>query len=1232
MILLRTSFLAFMMILALALGAYQVVQLWNWLGIAQLVGSTSEEVAHAGLRAFAGLITLGCGITLLALQWFGRKHVNPHVITLVVWLTLPFKLLVRLYTGPSSTLNRVWRGLAAVLLLFILNGWLVLMIGLALDPEEGLRYGVATIAFQFFVFIDFHLVRTLRTWFSSGATAFISLRYLRKRPISLLSVLGVTAGTFVMIVVNSVMTGFLQQYKSEIQGSLSQVILRSKLSQYNPQPRDVRNAMWATCLKYVHADPKLLRQWEHAIALAQQALEADSPGVSLPETMTEFPTGDRPVISGVTQEALNLREELDSEEGADAGRYLRYLPRHPVLQRADPIGIWRASQGVSEDQREQKMRELERDVRSMLFLPRLELGNRFLRESISAFHGVEALSHRMQSMAPIGKEGGSFQETAVVAIDQELEPRTTNVGKYVADAELREFKLRVHVQPLVRILNFSLMFEDPATAPDRSELSPLVVSDQGEVSTNYDPEENYLRWRGILRYEGDLTWSMVDRIRYRKDSPGDAIRELVGRRIRKLEGALTAEVMREQLELARNELSALIRERAPDVLRAIPDDFGVGLPAALPDDATLLHFLQESMLTGRQQVIASASDATSSWLSDLRRRVATDARDFTDDGAVPDALTAAVEDFGNEIQAGLNALRDAPDRASMAAALSETQGRLVGKIQVFRNAHPDIPEVFLDSALLLREAVDRPAIITGVAASRHPTLRSSPGDFALNELLEAWEELWSHVDARMKAYATLLPLRTVFIPGESVEEYQVRARTMLPWIDHSSIVYSHPTLLERARRLIGERFDYLLQHRLRSASVPEAVKPRLADMATVLSRWNSEVRKEADSIDALQRSVFELREELFGLLTRSNASANESKPSPEDIALAREALAPLWPSQADLRDEFWRLMPTGVSIIAGDALANTLRLVPRDMLAFGTSGVYEVSIYAPRSSISAARRDPDKPFEGDFASVLGTVSAVFRSGLFDDNLHTFYSDYESWVTLMGASVADYMTGVRLKDYRPWDGQPEKLQELLVDHLRKESRRITADTNLPVEYRDAAMLAASGGNTHISIWEQERANMLKAVETERNMISLLIALVVGLSGVLILIVVYLTVVEKVKDIGVLAALGASPWATRSIFSLNALFIGLFGAVAGGLLGIVTCENLPAIEDFIHAQTGFKLFPADIYYLTYVPTVKGSDLWELALNFAVPTVLWSFFCGILPASIAARKRVVESLHYE
>ena len=54
---------------------------------------------------------------------------------------------------------------------------------------------------------------------------FISYRYIKSRLISIFSILAVAIGVMVLVVVLSVMDGFKKEFKSRLQGSLSDIII-----------------------------------------------------------------------------------------------------------------------------------------------------------------------------------------------------------------------------------------------------------------------------------------------------------------------------------------------------------------------------------------------------------------------------------------------------------------------------------------------------------------------------------------------------------------------------------------------------------------------------------------------------------------------------------------------------------------------------------------------------------------------------------------------------------------------------------------------------------------------------------------------------------------------------------------------------------------------------------------------------------------------------------------------
>ncbi len=76
-------------------------------------------------------------------------------------------------------------------------------------------------------------------------------------------------------------------------------------------------------------------------------------------------------------------------------------------------------------------------------------------------------------------------------------------------------------------------------------------------------------------------------------------------------------------------------------------------------------------------------------------------------------------------------------------------------------------------------------------------------------------------------------------------------------------------------------------------------------------------------------------------------------------------------------------------------------------------------------------------------------------------------------------------------------------------------------------------------------------------------------------------------DKSRDIAVLRTMGVSRGGILRIFFMAGASIGIVGTLAGLLLGVVFCENIEAIRQFITAVSGAELFPAEVYFLRELP---------------------------------------------
>lgn len=161
------------------------------------------------------------------------------------------------------------------------------------------------------------------------------------------------------------------------------------------------------------------------------------------------------------------------------------------------------------------------------------------------------------------------------------------------------------------------------------------------------------------------------------------------------------------------------------------------------------------------------------------------------------------------------------------------------------------------------------------------------------------------------------------------------------------------------------------------------------------------------------------------------------------------------------------------------------------------------------------------------------------------------------------------------------------------------------------------------------WEERRRVFLQGIENERRIITLLLFFVVVVAAFGLFATLSALVREKVKDLGILAALGYTP-RQRGLLLLGA---GAAGAASGAALGLgaaaLVVANMDAIAGFADRRLGVVLFPPDLYVVQGVPV-----LWlpGQALLLAFLAFLTGVLFTLIPALHAARLSPVEALHYE
>ncbi len=144
-------------------------------------------------------------------------------------------------------------------------------------------------------------------------------------------------------------------------------------------------------------------------------------------------------------------------------------------------------------------------------------------------------------------------------------------------------------------------------------------------------------------------------------------------------------------------------------------------------------------------------------------------------------------------------------------------------------------------------------------------------------------------------------------------------------------------------------------------------------------------------------------------------------------------------------------------------------------------------------------------------------------------------------------------------------------------------------------------------------------LMERISTVLGIVSLVlvsiaaISLVVG--GVGVMNTMYMSVMERVREIGVMKAVGATPRQILTIFLIESALLGVFGGVFGVIMGVLAAKGIEAVA----LSTGLTMFRA---YL-------GADLIGGAVLFAA---LVGMLSGALPARYAASLNPVDALRYE
>ncbi|RAV50929.1 ABC transporter permease [Mucilaginibacter rubeus] len=195
---------------------------------------------------------------------------------------------------------------------------------------------------------------------------------------------------------------------------------------------------------------------------------------------------------------------------------------------------------------------------------------------------------------------------------------------------------------------------------------------------------------------------------------------------------------------------------------------------------------------------------------------------------------------------------------------------------------------------------------------------------------------------------------------------------------------------------------------------------------------------------------------------------------------------------------------------------------------------------------------------------------------------------------------------RLNNWKPNEIGQYELRVADFDHINEAAYAL--ETVLPVKLKEYTI-----EEDYPTIFEW--LNLLDVNSVVMLVLMVAVAVINMISALLIMIL------ERTAMIGMLKAMGASNWAIRKIFLINASYLIGFGLLLGNLLGI----GLGYFQMYTHF---FQLDQAS-YYMTFVP-VEFNIFDIVVLN--IGTLIICLLVLIIPSTLVSRISPVKAIQFK
>jgi lipoprotein-releasing system permease protein len=218
------------------------------------------------------------------------------------------------------------------------------------------------------------------------------------------------------------------------------------------------------------------------------------------------------------------------------------------------------------------------------------------------------------------------------------------------------------------------------------------------------------------------------------------------------------------------------------------------------------------------------------------------------------------------------------------------------------------------------------------------------------------------------------------------------------------------------------------------------------------------------------------------------------------------------------------------------------------------------------------------------------VAGFFESGMYEYDSSLAYMDIKDAQKLLNMKDLASGISIRVKD---------------IYKAASVSQKIADDLGYPYWAKD---------------WINMNKSFFSALKLEKTVMFIILTLIVLVAAFNIASSLIMMFMERIKDIAILKAMGATDKSIRRIFMIKGLIIGGVGVLSGVFLGILTCGILSKYK--------FIELPQDVYFISTLPVqLNFFDVFLIAIS----AMFICFLATIYPAYKASKVNPVEAIRY-